>query len=153
MSSFYTKTKSGEFVPITFKEIATKDWENKLILVRIGSEENPTKESEVEEAIDGLEEADVLENIECTSFLVSTYNLDFEIMGSLSEISKKYIAVRVSSADDLSKLGPLQQKAKEQLRGKTKKTIVLPTPITVEEYAEVNDVLKRLKVRRQRRSK
>ena len=153
MSEFYTKTKNGRYVPITFKEIVTKDWENKLISVRIGSDEYPAEESEIEETLDGLSEADALDSLENTSFLISLHSLDFEVIGSLKEISEKYIAIKVTGGDDLAKIGSLQKSAKEQLRGKTKKVVVLPSPITVDEYAKVKEVLQRLEVRRSRRSR
>jgi len=153
MSEFYTKTKSGKYIPITFKEIVTKDWENKLISVRIGSDEYPAEESEIEETLDGLSEADALDSLENTSFLISLHSLDFEVIGSLKEISEKYIAIKVIGGDDLTKIGSLQKSAKEQLRGKTKKVVVLPSPITVDEYAKVKEVLQRLEVRRSRRSR
>ena len=153
MSEFYTKTKSGKYIPITFKEIVTKDWENKLISVRIGSDEYPAEESEIEETLDGLSEADALDSLENTSFLISLHSLDFEVIGNLKEISEKYIAIKVTGGDDLAKIGSLQKSAKEQLRGKTKKVVVLPSPITVDEYAKVKEVLQRLEVRRSRRSR
>ncbi len=153
MTTFYTKTKKGKYIPITFKEIITKDWENKLVAVRIGSDEHPAEESEIEETLDSLNDADALETLENTSFLISLHSLDFEIIGSLKEIGQKYIAVKVTGGDDFSKLGPLQKQAKEQLRGKTKKVVILPTPVTVEEFAKVREVLKRLEVRRARRSR
>lgn len=153
MSEFYTKTKNGKYIPITFREIITKDWENKLIAVRIGSDEHPAEESEIEETLDSLNDADALETLENTSFLISLHNLGFEVVGSLKEIGEKYISVRVTGGDDLSKLGSLQKAAREQLRGKTKKVITLPAPISVEEYAKVREVLKRLQVRRARRSR
>lgn len=153
MGKFYTKKRDGTYLPITFKEIITKDWENKLISVRIGSDEHPAEESEIEETLDGINDADALESLENTSFLISLHNIEFEILGSLKEIEEKYIAVRVNGDDDLTKLGPLQKSAKEQLRGKTKKVIFLPTPISVKEYSDAKEVLKRLETRRNRRSR
>lgn len=153
MSNFYTKTKSGEFVPITFKEIVTKGWDNKLISVRIGSDELPADESEIQETLEGLNEADALESLEGTSFLVSLYNVDFEVLDDVRNLKQKYILVQAKTGDNLTKLGSLQKNAKDQLRGKVKKTIVMPTPITLEEYAEVEEIRKRLKTRRLRRSR
>lgn len=153
MAEFYSKTKDGRYLPITFKEIITKDWENKLISVRIGSDEHPAKESEIGETLDGINDADALETLENTSFLVSLHNIEFEILGSLKEVGEKYISVKVTGGDDLSKLDSLQKEAKKQLRGKTKKVVVLPTPITIDEYAEVRKIQQRLETRRNRRSK
>jgi hypothetical protein len=96
---------------------------------------------------------DALDTLENTSFLISLHNLNFEVMGSLKEIGEKYISISITASDDLSKIGSLQKAAKEQLRGKAKKVVVLPSPITVEEYSKVKEVLQRLEVRRSRRSR
>ena len=153
MSEFYTKTKGGKYIPITFKKIITKDWENRVIVVRIGSDEHPAPAEELTETLDSLDNIDALETLENTSFLVSLHSIDFEIIGSVKEMSEKCVAISVTGSDDLSKLGSIQRQAKEQLRGKTKKVVVLPSPITVEEYSKVKEVLKRLEVRRLRRSR
>jgi len=153
MTTFYKKTKDGNYIPITFTEIITKDWENKLIAVRIGSDENPADEHEIEETMECLRDDDALEMWENISFLTSVYNFSFEIVGTLKEVGEKHIVVRVTGADDLSNLGALQKMAKEQLRGITKKVVFLPTDISVNEYREVNEIKQRISNRRARRSR
>jgi len=54
MSEFYTKSDKGEYIPISFDKIVTKDWDEQLVLVRIGSEENPAKEDEINQTMEGL---------------------------------------------------------------------------------------------------
>lgn len=147
------KNSKGEYYPVSFQKVVSKDWENKLIMVRIGTDENPAEEKEVNEMYDSLNGADAVESLDGTSFLVTTYEVNFEILGSSREIENKCVAVRVESGDDLSKLGDLQKKAKEQLRGKAKKVIIMPTPLTIKEYKEVMDVKRRCDTRRNRRGR
>ena len=151
MSKFYTKNSDGNYTPIEFKQIATKDWENKLIVVRIGSDNCMASESEIEETLDCLNDADALENIDNTSFLITMHGISFEVLGNLKEIGKKCVSVKITGDDDLSRLGNLQKSAQEQLRGKTKKVIIMPTPLTVDDYKEVMDTKKRCDTRRGKR--
>lgn len=152
-SPFYVKNSNGEYVPIHFKDIATKEWSNKLVVVRLGSDENPAPEKEIDATFKALKMADALRKLTNASFLITAHNLDFEVMDNLKEIGDKYVAVRVTADDDLSKLGALQKKAKEQLRGKTKGVIVLPTPLSVNDYKEVMEVKNRCDTRRNRRGR
>jgi len=71
----------------------------------------------------------------------------------VKEIAEQNIAVKVTADDDLSKLSYLQKEAKSQLRGKVKKVVTLPVPLTVQEYKEVMDIKKRCDTRRERRGK
>ena len=151
MSDLYIKTQQGDFVPVSFETIVTKDWEGKLIVLKVGSDDNPADAEVEEQTLRGLEEADALGNLEDTSFLVTRHSLTFEVLGNLSEIEEKYIAVSVTGSDNLSDLGDLQKRAKKQLRGKTRKVVILPAPLTVAEYKEVMDVKRRCDSRRNRR--
>ncbi len=153
MSQLYHKGRDGKYIPIEFKEICTKDWHNKLIVVRIGTEEMKAPESEVDETWNGLNDADALGSLENTSFLITLHNLDFEVLGSIKDIENQYVSIKVTSDDDLNKLGSLQKSAKDQLKGKTKKTIIMHAPLTVKQYKEVMEVKQRCDNRRTRRGR
>jgi len=150
-SEFFMKNKEGKYIPISFKQILTKEWENKLIVVRIGSDECPASDSEIEETLDSLNDADALESLENTSFLVTMHSLSFEVLENVKEVGKKCVAISVIGSDDLSKLGSLQKNAREQLRGKTNKVVVLPAPLSVDKYKEIMDIKQRCDNRRSRR--
>jgi hypothetical protein len=152
MSTFYIKS-NGKYIPIELNEVVTKDWENKLIAVKIGTDDNPANDQELEEAFDCLMEADAVSELEGSSFIISSHNVDFEVLDNLKDIRQKYISVRVDSTDDTSKLDELKSKISKQMNGKAKKTVFIPTPITVERYLEVKEILRRLDVRRSRRSR
>jgi hypothetical protein len=151
--SFYIKNRNGEYVPIDFKKIVTKDWENNLIVVRVGTDEHPASESDATRTLDSLHDVDTLDDLENSSFLITLHNIGFEILGSLKEIGEKYVLVKVTGDDDLSKLEDLQKDAKRQLRGKTKKVVIMPTPLTVDEYKEIKEIKDRVDNRKKRRGK
>lgn len=150
--SFYTKNKSGEYIPIEFEQIITKDWENKTVVVKVGSDENPASADDEEETANGIGATDTLNKIE-TSFIVTRHSISFEILGNTQDLKNQPMAVRVTGGDSLTDLGDLQKIAKQRLRGKVKKVIVLPVPLTVGEYKEVMDIKKRCDNRRDRRGK
>lgn len=151
--SFYTKNKKGDFVPVRIEQILSRDWAGKLIMVRIGSDEHPADEQELIDVNDSLDTATVIEMLPDTSFIITSYAIQFDIVGGLEELRKQYVAVRVTGDDDLSKLGGLQKHAREKLKGKAKKVVVLPTPLTVDDYHEVMRIKQRCDLRRSRRGR
>ena len=153
MGMFYTKDSNGDYIPIEFKKICSDDWHNHLIVVKVGEHGDQVPESEIEEVWAGLNDADALSSLDNTSFLITLYSLEFQVLESAKEIGNQYVTIRVSADDDLSKLGVLAKKAKKELRGKAKKVVVLPAPLTINEYKEVMDIKQRCDTRRNRRGK
>jgi hypothetical protein len=153
MGVFYTKNADGKYIPIEFKKICSDDWHNRLIVVKIGDGGDKVPESEIEEVWAGLNDADALGSLDNTSFLITLYNLDFQILESVKDIGDQYITVRITGDDDLSKLGALTKKAKEELRGKAKKVVILPAPLSVNEFREVMEIKQRCDTRRNRRGR
>jgi hypothetical protein len=151
--SFYMKNKKGDFVPVEIGQVVSRDWAGKLIVVRIGSDEHPADEQELADVQDSLDTATVIDMLPDTSFIITSYAIQFDIVGSLEDLGRQCVAVRVTGSDDLSKLGGLQKHARERLRGKAKKVAVLPTPLTVEEYHEVMGIKQRCDLRRSRRGR
>ena len=151
MSDLYVKNSKGEFKPISFKEVVPQNWDDKLIIVRVGSDENPANDNELDLIYESFNRAEVLENLNNTSIILVPYTIDLEVLSSLKDIKDKCVSVRVTEYDDLSKLESLQKQAKSSLRNKVKKVVILPTPLTVDEYKEVMEIKKRCDIRKQRR--
>jgi len=152
-SKFYIKNDKGDFVPVEFEQVFTREWDNKMVWVRMGTEDLPATEDEMAQAQEMLDSATVLELIKNVSFVITSYALDFKVLASLDDLKSQVLAVRVTGDDDLSKLGGLQKNAKDQLRGSTKKVVVLPAPITVDEYQEVMKIKRRCDLRKARRGR
>jgi hypothetical protein len=151
--SFYIKDKKGAFVPVKIEQVLSRDWAGKLILVRVGSDEHPADEEELMQVNDNLDTATVVEMLPETSFLITSFAIQFDVLGGLDELRKQYVAVRVTGADDLSKLGGLQKDAREKLKGKVKKVAILPAPLSVDDYHEVMAIKQRCDLRRSRRGR
>ena len=150
---FYTKDSKGDFVPVEFEQVLSKDWDNKMVVVRVGTDELPVTEEELISVTEGLADATVARFLDSTSFLVTAYALSFQVLGSTNEIKSQPVAIRITGADDLSKLGGLQKEARDQLRGKVGKVVVIPGPLTVGEYQDVMAVKQRCDLRRSRRGR
>lgn len=151
--SFYIKNKKGEFVPVQIEQVLSKEWMGKLVTVRVGTDEHPATEEELVELNDNLDTATVIDSLPDTSFLITSYAIQFEVLANLEEIRNQNVAVKVTGEDDLSKLGGLQKDAREKLKNKVKKVVILPTPLTVDEYYEILKVKERCDLRRSRRGR
>lgn len=151
--SFYMKNNKGEYLPVEFDQVISKDWNNQMVIVRVGSDERPATDQELEETQENLDNAAVLKALPNTSFLITSYAIQFDILATLDDLKKQCVSVRVTGDDDLSKLGGLQKHAKEALKGKTKKVAILPAPLTVEDYHEVMQIKRRCDLRRSRRGR
>ena len=146
---FYVKV-NGKYIPVECQKIFIKEWENSLISLKIGEKGDSVSEDEIVEITDSIDSADVLGHLRNTSFVVSTHQLNFEVVGP-SEIGNKSVLININSGDDLKKLGDLQKSAKEQLKEMGMKSIIMPAPLTINEYKEVMEVKQRCDIRRQRR--
>jgi hypothetical protein len=147
------KSKSGKFVKAEFKEVVSKGWDGKIVVVHMGSEENPASVEELEETVQNLSRPEVTGMLNNTNFLITAYNIDFEVLGSVEDLKKQRVLVHAKVGDDLSKLGDLQKEARRQLRQVGVNTAVLPTPMSVEEYHEVMKIKKRCDIRKRRRGR
>jgi len=151
MSEFYFKNLKGEFVPVELEKVITKDLANSLVTMKVGTDQNPATEHDVDALFEVLAESDAMEKLDTSSFIITAHNVEFEVLDSLKDIKNKSVAVRVTSTDDLSKLGNMQKQVKKMLQNHVKKVVFFPAPITVDEYQEVMDIKRRCDVRRQRR--
>jgi hypothetical protein len=147
--SFYVKVR-GKYIPVEAKKIFINEWENSLIALKVGEKGDSISDDEIIELTDEIDNAQTLGHLRNTSFVISAHNLNFEIVGS-SEIGNKYVSISINSGDDLKKLGELQKNAKEQLKEMGLKSIIMPAPLTINEYKEVMEVKQRCDMRRQRR--
>lgn len=98
---FYIKTKNGKFKPIKFEEISIKEWENKLVIAKIGDELNPIKEEEMEEIAREMDNLEILETIENFAIVISSYNINFDIIDP-KNIGEKYVAIQITNPNDIS---------------------------------------------------
>ena len=153
MSDLYIKNSKGEFIPVEINKVVGDDWDGKVICVRLGSETVPAGGDEEGDMYKALRNADALADSNVT-FLITSYEVGFEVLGNSKELLDKCILVKVNSGENLSPFGEsLQRKAKKLLRENKvgNKSVTLPAPLTVKEYKDVMEIKRRCDIRRNRR--
>jgi hypothetical protein len=154
MKDLYMKNKKGQYLPVSIKELDISSWSNKVVHITLGSDSSPSSEEEENQLYRSLNDSDLLEALGAT-LVITSYEINFEVLGNVSELEDKPILIRVNSNDssNLSFDESLEKRAKRLLRerGVGKKHIVMPAPINVKQYKEVMDVKRRCDIRRERR--
>jgi len=145
----YKKNSKGEYIPIEFKEICTSDWDNKLVVVKIGESGQKIPESEIEESWGALNDADALNRLHNTSFLITPHNLSFEVIDK-KDLSKQCVLVKVKEEENISNFQHLQKTIKDQLKNFTNKTVTFPSALSLKEYNEIMEIKRRCEFRRRR---
>jgi GGDEF domain-containing protein len=84
MKDLYFKDENGDFIPIEFKKIVSKSWNNKLVVVRVGSDEFPVTNKDIEDEVvesisECLNQSSILEDFKNVSFMIVRHNVDFKV--------------------------------------------------------------------------
>ena len=99
--SLYKKTKSGEFIPVEINSIINKDLNNKLVIVRVGSDEMPATIEDLEETEISFARADILDELDNISVILTPYQIDIDLVEP-NEIEEKFICVQIVGGEDIS---------------------------------------------------
>jgi len=151
MSEFYIKNRKGEFLPVELSHYLSKDLKDRLIVVRVGTDNHPASMSDLDETEDSFNQAEVLSDLENVSVIITPYQIDVDVVNN-EEIEGKKVCLQISSGDDIGMLESSIQKIYKKW-GKRFDLEILPTPLTVKEYRHIRDILKRCDIRRKRRSR
>lgn len=154
MKGLYMKNNRGEYLPISIKQLDISGWANKVVHITLGSESVPSTEEEENQLYRSLNDSDLLEALGAT-LVITSYEINFEVLGDIKELNDKPILIKVNG-NDSSMLGfdeALEKRAKKLLRerGVGRKSLLMPSPLTVQEYKEVMEVKRRCDIRRERR--
>lgn len=150
--SLYTKTKSGEFIPIEINSIMNKDFNNKLVIVKVGSDMMPATLEDLEETERSFARATVLDEVDNVSVILTPYQIEIDLVKP-EEIENKQICVQIVSGEDISTLGEQIVSLYKRLRKRYGNITIMPVPLKLKEYKEVKDTIKRCKLRKSRRGR
>ena len=145
----YTKI-NGSYVPIEVTDVISKDYDGKMVWVRVGNDRYPASESEIRETNEGLNDYLVSDIFGTITFVVTNHQVKIEVLSDISELKNKHLTVQVSGAD-LSSVNWLQKDVIKQLKGVVRDIHFLPAPLTLKEYQEVMQIKKRSDLRKKRR--
>jgi hypothetical protein len=149
MAEFYVKNKLGKYLPIELKSIVTKEFNGKLVIVRVGTDEHSASASDLDETEQSFSQADVLNELDNVSIIITPYQIDISTAPK-AEIDEKQIYVQITSGNDVIMLEEQVRKIYNKLR-KKHETVVVSTPLKVGDYRKVQDILKRCQIRKERR--
>ena len=150
MSNFYIKNKEGNYLPIELKSIINKDLDNRLIIVRVGTDEYPASMSDLDVTEESFSQADIINDLD-VSVILTPFQIDVDAVRK-DELEDKCIYMQISSGDDIGMLEEALKKMYKSLRRKHE-VAVLPTPLKVKDYKKVKDILRRCKIRKDRRGR
>ena len=149
MNDLYIKNNKGKFIPININSVLNKDLNNKLLIVRVGTDEMPASPEDLNETLRSFANADVLE-LNNVSIILTPYQISLDILDE-SQINNKSLCLQVTSGEDISMLEEQLRKTYKRLKKKYSKITILPTPLTIKDYRQVQDILQRCELRKNRR--
>lgn len=150
--SLYIKNKKGKFVPIDISSVLGKDMNNKLVIIRVGSDEQPASMNDLDLTTSSFAKADVINDLDNVSVIITPYQIDIDLADE-SSIGDKSLCVQIKSGDDLDALDDITRSIYNKLNKKYSNITILPTPIKIKEYRQVKDTIKRCRMRKKRRSR
>lgn len=150
MDELYVMDNKGSFIPIRFDVAAPKDLDNKLIVITVGSNNEPATNETLEYVQKYFKNSksiiDSMRRSGSSNLLILPHTIKLELV-SKEDIDKKTICVQIESSDDISNFEELKHQIKTSVR---KDVVVLPSPISIKEYKEVKEIQQRLKIRKNR---
>jgi hypothetical protein len=150
MSNFYIKNKEGKFLPIELNSIINKDLDNRLIIVRVGTDKHPASMSDLDVTEESFRQADIINDLD-VSVILTPFQIDVDAVHK-DELEDKCIYMQITGGDDIGMLEESLRKMYKKIRRKHE-VAVLPTPLKVKDYKKVKDILRRCKIRKDRRGR
>lgn len=150
MSCFYVKNKEGKYIPIELKNIINKDLDGSLIIIRVGTDAHPATMDDLDITEESFLDADIINDLD-VSVILTPYNIDIGV-ATEEELENKSIYLQISGGDNINMLEDQIKKMYKDLKHKSEVTI-LPTPLKVKDYKKVKDILRRCKIRKDRRGR
>lgn len=149
MSDFYVKNKQGKYLPVDVSKILGNELNGHLVVVRVGSDDKPATSADIDATIDSFNQADFLKTLDNVSIIITPYQIDINLFPK-EELEEKCIYLQITSGHDILMLEDNIRKIYNKIK-KNYETIVVPTPLTVGEYRQVQEILKRCQIRKERR--
>ena len=148
--TLYTKNAKDEFVPVEIKSVIDKDLNNHLIIVRVGSDKYPATPEDLERTAKSFSEANVLDNLDNISIILTPYQIEVNSINN-AELEDKSVYIQISAGDDVGALDKMTRSLYEKLKNNYK-VVVLPTPLKMKDYKEVENIIKRCETKKKRRA-
>lgn len=149
MSNLYIKNKKNEYLPIDINSVLNKDLNNRLIIIRVGTDEHPASPEDLNETLRSFSNADVLE-LNDVSIVLTPYQIALEILDE-ADIENKSICLQITGGEDVSMLEEQIRRIYKRIKKQNSNVTILPSPLKVKDYRQVVETLKRSQLRKERR--
>lgn len=149
MSNLYIKNKKNEYLPIDINSVLNKDLNNRLIIIRVGTDEHPASPEDLNETLRSFSNADVLE-LNDVSIVLTPYQIALEILDE-ADIENKSICLQITGGEDVSMLEEQIRRIYKRIKKQHSNVTILPSPLKVKDYRQVVETLKRSQLRKERR--
>jgi hypothetical protein len=148
----YIKNKQNKFIPIGIDSVMSKDLNNKLVIVKVGSDTEQASLEDLDATASSFSQADVLDDINNVSIIITPYQIEIDVVDQ-REVENKNICIQIKSGDDIGLLDDALRSLYRKIKNKHSNVTILPTPLKVKDYRQVKETLKRCKMRKKRRSR
>lgn len=146
----YVRDADENFVPVKIEIATTNDLIDKLIVVTVGNDDYPSTQELIEHVQDRFCKAkaiaEAMRRSKTGNLLILPHIMRLELL-SKKELEAKTICVQVTGSDNIYDLPEFQKQLKTAVG---KDVVVLPAPLSIEEYKEVKAIKERIKLRKQR---
>lgn len=151
MSNFYVKNQEGKYLPIELNSIITKDMDKHLLVVKVGTEQNPASVADLKVTEESFRQADIMDDLD-VSIILTPYQIEIGAINE-EELEEKNLYLQITNGDDIGMLEESVKQMYKSLRGKYNNVVVMPTPLKVKDYKKTKETLKRCEIRKNRRSR
>ena len=102
MSNFYIKNKEGKYLQVELDSIINKDLDNRLIIVRVGTDDHPASMSDLDVTEESFRQADIINDLD-VSVILTPFQIEVG-MEHKEDIENKTLYMQISSGDDIGML-------------------------------------------------
>ena len=150
MDDLYVKDGDGNYVPITLEVASSRDLADKLIVVTVGSDDEPasieTLEYVQKRFIQSKVIIEAMKRSKDANLLILPHIVKLELI-SRRELDTKTVCVRLNTNDEISNFPEIKDQLQDTIR---KEVVILPVPLSLSEYNEVKAIKERIRIRKQR---
>lgn len=150
MEDLYMKNAEGKFIPVALEIASSRDLTDKLILVTVGNDDIPADEEFLEHVLRRFMQSDVLKEAmkrsKDANLLILPHIIKLELI-SKRDLDTKTVCIRLNSSDSLKDLPEIKDQLQDELK---KEVVILPAPLSLNEYRELKAIKERVSIRKQR---
>lgn len=150
MDDLYVKRNDGKYVPVSLEVASSKDLADKLIVVTVGSDDEPATMETLEHVqkrfIQSKVIAEAMKRSKHANLLILPHIVKLELI-SRREFDTKTVCVRLNTNDEIKDLPEIKEQIQDTIK---KEVMILPAPLSLNDYRELKAIKERVRIRKQR---